>query len=116
MKALVDDVNHGSQEQANGIEQIGKAIVQMQQVTHQTAASAEESAAAAEELSAQVVVMKESVQELLLLVGGDEGHSTELSPPRLEANFANGENDYHSHVSVVPTRQKTAAKSPLALS
>ena len=64
MKALVDDVNHGSQEQANGIEQIGKAIVQMQQVTHQTAASAEESAAAAEELTAQSETLRAIVEGL----------------------------------------------------
>jgi methyl-accepting chemotaxis protein len=113
---LVTEVAAASREQTQGITQINMAVGQVDKVTQSNAASAEESAAAAEELSAQVVVMKESVQELLLLVGGDEGHSTELSSPHLEANFANGENDYHSHVSVVPTRQKTAAKSPLALS
>ena len=30
MKTLVDEVNLGSQEQARGIEQIGKAITQME--------------------------------------------------------------------------------------
>ncbi len=33
VKTLVDEVNLGSQEQARGIEQIGKAIAQMEQVT-----------------------------------------------------------------------------------
>ena len=80
MKALVDDVNHGSQEQANGIEQIGKAIVQMQQVTHQTAASAEESAAAAEELNAQAETLRQSVAELMELIGG-KNHAAAIPPP-----------------------------------
>ena len=53
VKTLVDEVHLGSQEQSRGIEQIGRAIVQMEQVTQKAAASAEESASAAEELTAQ---------------------------------------------------------------
>jgi len=53
VKILVDEVNLGSQEQARGIEQISKAVAQMDQVTQTTAANAEESASASEELSAQ---------------------------------------------------------------
>lgn len=82
MKALVDDVNHGSQEQANGIEQIGKAIVQMQQVTHQTAASAEESAAAAEELTAQSETLRAIVEGLTAMVGGGSGSGRGLPAAR----------------------------------
>ena len=41
VKTLVDEVNLGSQEQTRGIEQIGKAITQMEQVTQRTAAGAE---------------------------------------------------------------------------
>ncbi len=44
VKSLVDEVNMGSQEQARGMEQISRAIIQMEQVTQRTAASAEESA------------------------------------------------------------------------
>lgn len=47
VKTLVDEVNLGGEEQVRGIEQVGKAIVQMEQVTRSTAANAEESAAAA---------------------------------------------------------------------
>jgi methyl-accepting chemotaxis protein/methyl-accepting chemotaxis protein-1 (serine sensor receptor) len=45
VKTLVDEVSLGSREQASGIEQIGKAIAQMEQVTQRTAANAEEGAA-----------------------------------------------------------------------
>ena len=72
VKTLVDEVNLGSQEQARGIEQIGKAITQMEQVTQRTAANAEESAAAAEELTAQSEVLKDIVQRLTAMVGGGE--------------------------------------------
>jgi methyl-accepting chemotaxis protein len=69
-KALVDEVNQGSQEQTRGIEQVAKTVVQMQQVTHANAASAEQGASAAEELSAQSANLKEIVERLAAMVGG----------------------------------------------
>jgi methyl-accepting chemotaxis protein len=42
VKTVVDEVSPDSQEQARGIEQISKAIAQMDQVTQSTAANAEE--------------------------------------------------------------------------
>lgn len=70
VKMLVDEVNLGSQEQARGIEQIAKAITQMEQVTQNTAAHAEESASAAQELNAQSENLREFVQTLNAMVGG----------------------------------------------
>jgi len=70
IRTLVDEVNLGSQEQARGTEQIGKAITQMEQVTQTTAANAEESAAAAEQLTAQSETLKDVVRRLASLVGG----------------------------------------------
>ena len=72
VKTLVDEVNLGSQEQARGIEQIGRAIIQMEQVTQRTAANAEESAAAAEELNAQSETLKNVVARLTSMMGGGE--------------------------------------------
>ena len=70
VKTLVDEVNLGSQEQARGIEQIGKAIARMEQVTQKSAANAEESASAAEQLNAQSETLKEIVGRLTAMVGG----------------------------------------------
>ena len=75
IKVLVDDVNMGSQEQARGIDQIGKALTQMEQVTQKTAANAEECASAAEELNAQSATLQGIVERLTTLVGGDSGHN-----------------------------------------
>jgi methyl-accepting chemotaxis protein len=75
VKTLVDEVNLGSEEQARGIEQIGKAIIQMEQVTQQTAANAEESASAAEQLNAQSETLKDIVDQLATMVGGGEGEN-----------------------------------------
>ena len=71
VKTLVDEVSLGSQEQARGIDQIGKAVAQMEEVTQKTAANAEESAAAAEELNAQSDALKGAVERLTAMVGGD---------------------------------------------
>jgi methyl-accepting chemotaxis protein/methyl-accepting chemotaxis protein-1 (serine sensor receptor) len=70
VKALVEAVNSGSQEQANGTEQIGSALTQMEQGTQNTAASAEQSAAAAEELLAQSESLKDVVSRLTSMVDG----------------------------------------------
>ena len=69
VKTLVDEVNVGSEEQAKGIEQIGKAVAQMEQLTQTTAANAEESASAAEELTAQSEALRDVVGQLAKMVG-----------------------------------------------
>jgi len=79
---LVDEVSHGSKEQSTGIDQIGKALSQMEQVTQTTAASAEESAAAAEELNAQSESMKELTERLNDMVGANVGSSSSVAPTR----------------------------------
>src|SRR5260370_26872262 len=75
VKTLVDEVNLGSEEQVRGIEQIGKAIIQMEQVTQQTAANAEESASAAGQLNAQSETLKDIVDQLATMVGGGDGEN-----------------------------------------
>ncbi|MCW5963119.1 MAG: MCP four helix bundle domain-containing protein [Bryobacterales bacterium] len=67
-KTLVDEVNMGSQEQARGIDQIAKAIVQMEQVTHQVAANAEEGASASQQLNAQAETVDQIVGQLSAMV------------------------------------------------
>jgi len=81
VKVLVDEVSLGSQEQTRGIEQVGKAIVQMEQVTQRTAANAEESASAAEELTAQSEALKGVVARLTAMVGGGAGESSAILRP-----------------------------------
>ena len=72
VKTLVDEVSLGSGEQTRGIEQVAKALTQMEQVTQQSAANAEESAASAEELTAQASTLMDVVHQLKSMVGGSE--------------------------------------------
>ena len=66
---LVDEVNHGSQEQARGVDHMARTLAQVEQVTQQTAAAAEQSASAAGSMDAQARTLKEAVQELVTVVG-----------------------------------------------
>lgn len=67
---LVAEVASASKEQASGLNQISKAVVDMDKVTQSTAASAEESAASGEELSAQATELAHLVSSLLEIVQG----------------------------------------------
>jgi methyl-accepting chemotaxis protein len=67
---LVAEIAAASQEQAQGIEQVNKAVADMDKVVQQVAANAEESASASEEMNAQALQMKGMVQELVAMVGG----------------------------------------------
>jgi methyl-accepting chemotaxis protein len=67
---LVGEITAASREQAQGIEQINKAVSEMDKVVQQTAANSEETAAASEEMSAQAVQMNHFVKELMTLTKG----------------------------------------------
>jgi methyl-accepting chemotaxis protein/methyl-accepting chemotaxis protein-1 (serine sensor receptor) len=72
IKVLVDEINLGSTEQARGIEQISRSILQIEQVTQSTAASAGQSANAAQQLTAQAAAMRSVVDRLHVMVEGRE--------------------------------------------
>lgn len=80
---LVNEIATASEEQTNGIEQIGKAIQQMDQVVQQNAANAEQTAAASEELSSQALGLNALVDKIAAEVTteGDKGGAT--AEPRI---------------------------------
>jgi methyl-accepting chemotaxis protein/methyl-accepting chemotaxis protein-1 (serine sensor receptor) len=88
IKVLVDEINLGSVEQSRGIDQINRAIIQMEQVTQSNAANAEESAAAAEELNAQAEAMKDVVESLQDMVNGGSAISHVARNPQPVARKA----------------------------
>jgi methyl-accepting chemotaxis protein len=64
LKALVDQVHHGSSEQTRGIQQIDQALARMDQVTQAAVASSTESASASAEFHAQSGSLQSIVEEL----------------------------------------------------
>jgi len=70
VRALVDEVNQASQEQARENEQIGEAIGRMEHVTTRVAASARDGAASAQKLHEESRELKDIVERLAGMVGG----------------------------------------------
>jgi len=67
---LVDGITGASGEQAQGIDQISKAVGEMDKIIQKNAAHAEEAAAAAQAMNARADLIKEFSGKLALLVGG----------------------------------------------
>ncbi len=87
---LVAEIAAASNEQAQGIEQVNKVVVEMDKVVQQNAANAEESASASEEMSAQAEQMKGFVGDLVSLVGGSANGSKKASYREVKAKTSRG--------------------------
>jgi len=87
---LVGEIAQASDEQAQGVDQINKAVSEMDRVTQHTAANAEESASASQELCNQAVKMKELVRDLTALVAGANGTAVEEQGLSIAANSTSG--------------------------
>ena len=70
VKFLIAQVTSASREQSQGIEEVRRAVAQMESVTQNTAATAEQSAAASEELHAQAETSIDLVAQLEGLIRG----------------------------------------------
>jgi methyl-accepting chemotaxis protein len=68
---LIGEISAASNEQAQGIVVINKAVTEMDKAVQQNAAGAEESASASEEMNAQAVHMQDFIRELTAIVDGN---------------------------------------------
>ena len=66
---LVDSISNASREQAQGVDQISKAVGQMDAVTQSNAATAEQNASAAQQLTAESAALTAAVDGLAGLIG-----------------------------------------------
>jgi len=67
---LLDEIASASREQAQGISQINKAVVNMESAVQRNASISQESAGTSEKLAFQAQDMKDIVNELIKIVGG----------------------------------------------
>lgn len=70
---LIAEIAAASREQAEGINQVTKAVAQMDQVTQQNSAFSEETASGSEELSSQAENLKDIIDTLVAIIGGGGG-------------------------------------------
>jgi methyl-accepting chemotaxis protein len=81
MDDLVAEIATASNEQSQGVGQVATAIADMDKVTQSNAASSEESASASQELSQQAKSIRQLIQSLHDIVGGESHHPTVPPPP-----------------------------------
>ncbi len=81
--SLVREIASASAEQRSGLEQISKAVSQMDAVTQRTAAEANQSAEAAEQMRGQALVLNQVTGDLIKVLEGGvtSGEGMELPPP-----------------------------------
>lgn len=96
---LVGEIAAASREQAQGIDQISRAVTEMDKVTQQNSANSEETASSSEEMSSQAQQMKEFVSELMQLVDGN-GSGAKL----IEPGFKTGRSEQPNALTA-PRRQ-----------
>ncbi len=108
MGGLVGEITAASVEQAQGIEQINKAVGEMDKVVQENAANAEESASASEEMNAQAEQMKIFVGELITIIGGSSDLSDGGSIPKRRTNA-----NIHTGKELVAASQVKAPNIPL---
>jgi methyl-accepting chemotaxis protein len=77
---IVNEVETASRQQDEGISQVNKAIIQFDTVVQQNAATSEETASAAEEMQSQVGNLNEIVNELYVIVTGEEYNKINEKP------------------------------------
>jgi methyl-accepting chemotaxis protein len=110
---LVTEINAASGEQANGVQQINKAVLQLSSVVQENASSAEELASTAEELSSQAITMSESV--IFLKTGRKNGGETRTRAARASTQPLPVRTTRVEHsTGIVPLGSRAPAQGPAA--
>lgn len=104
---LVGEIAAASREQAQGIDQINRAVSEMDKVVQQNAASAEESASASEEMNAQAEQMKSFVRDLMVIVDG-AGKIKKVEPQ--EPRLAVPRREHRPGFQVIPAKNPSGPR------
>lgn len=101
---LLEEISVATNEQAQGVEQINKAVSQMEMALQSNAATADESASASRSLQEQAINVRDIVDSLIALVDSNEaaGKNKKLIAPSISKKA----------VSAKPQAKKIVAKAP----
>jgi methyl-accepting chemotaxis protein len=120
VSSLITEIATASSEQSQGIEQINKAVNEIDKVTQANAGASEEAASAAEQLSAQAAAMNDVVMDMQRMVEGGKitAIAAQQLPPRTPPPTRTGKMTAApkqiKHLPAGTSRKKlqTTAKSP----
>jgi methyl-accepting chemotaxis protein len=90
---IVSEIADASREQSSGIEQVNKAVMQMDEMTQQNAALVEEAAATSQSMAEQARELNESMERYRLEEGSAPApRRAEIAPPAARATERRGAN------------------------
>ena len=104
---MTGDITIASQEQSTGVQEITRAMQQLDQVTQVHSFASDETAQTAEVLSEQATSLKHTVEDLIVAIRGNVRKSHHaLVPIPVKGSTSNGETNHHQ----MPTDSKTETK------
>ncbi|MFO7569708.1 MAG: methyl-accepting chemotaxis protein [Smithellaceae bacterium] len=109
---LVDEIATASQEQANGISQINRAVAEMDKVVQQAAYNAESSAAASDSMNSEVNRLKHNMEGLLSAVGMGASSVSASYTKIVKPSVSKGKKPV---TASTPKSTGTVKKTPVAL-
>jgi methyl-accepting chemotaxis protein len=101
---MAQEIAEACREQSQGVQEITKAVSQLDQVTQQNAATSEESANAAELLAQQAQEMKDVISDLTLTIKGHKDGTAPVAVKKVTAPVARTS-------KVLPFKQKPTTSS-----
>ena len=120
VSTMASEISNASLEQSKGIQEITKAMGQLDQVTQTNSATSEEAASAAEELSAQADSLKNQVLTLVAVINGtsapvnttsfDKKPNQPTQTKKAPVNTSASTNVIHMKKPATPAAKKPAAK------
>ncbi len=102
---IVSEIAAASREQAGGIEQVNKAVTQMDQVTQGNASQTEELSGTAEGLAGQAAQLQQLVAQFNLVKRDHEPTAVQARPTPVHTNVRH---------AAAATKKRSATKKPLA--
>jgi len=110
---LLEEISVATNEQEQGIEQINKAVAQMEDALSSSAQTAEESASASHALTEQAINVKDIVNTLLVLVEGQAAFHQQLQRPKsLSMSPQKSYNSGKTYQAKSPAKSVTKTPSP----
>lgn len=105
---MSEEISVACQEQAQGVQEITKAMGQLDQVTQTNAATSEEAAQAAEELSAQAESLRAMVHVLVETIKGANHNGTTSAPVVAHSVKASAHPSKRESAKVLPMKKTVA--------
>lgn len=108
---MVTEISNASREQAQGIQEITKAVNQLDQVTQQNTVASQDSSSQAESLSVQAVDLRGLVEKLMVFINGSGSSAEHLDVDHHDADPASKTGSRRKNVISLASRKREKASA-----